>query len=99
MLAQTDESLASTTLEQFCNESCKLQEGTDRLRRLTLHEQRQESDEEHQEDRHDTVLDPVEHRNEVVAPILARKNIALGVNPADGQLLVKRTEIEHYNTG
>ena len=60
----------------------------------TLHEQRQEGDEEHQEDGDDTVLDPIEDRDEVVAVGLADKNIALGVDPADGELFVEGTEVK-----
>ena len=43
----------------------------------TLHEQRQEGDEEHQEDGDDTVLDPIEDRDEVVAARLSTEHIAL----------------------
>ena len=60
----------------------------------TLHEQRQEGDEEHQEDGDDTVLDPIEDRDEVVAVGLADENIALRVDPADGELLVEGTEVK-----
>ena len=60
----------------------------------TLHEQRQEGDEEHQEDGDDTVLDPIKDRDEVVAVGLADENIALRVDPADGELLVEGTEVK-----
>ena len=60
----------------------------------TLHEQRQEGDEEHQEDGDDTVLDPIEDRDEVVAVGLADENIALGVDPADGELFVEGAEVK-----
>ena len=62
----------------------------------TLHEQRQEGDEEHQEDGDDTVLDPIEDRDEVVAVGLADENIALGVDPADGELFVEGAEVKDY---
>ena len=60
----------------------------------TLHEQRQEGDEEHQEDGDDTVLDPIEDRDEVVAVGLADEDIALRVYPADGELLVEGTKVK-----
>ena len=59
-----------------------------------MHEQRQEGNEEHQEDGDDTVLDPVEARDEVVAVGLADENIPLRVDPADGELLVESTEVK-----
>ena len=40
------------------------------------------------------MLDPIEDRDEVVAVGLADENIALGVDPADGELLVERTEVK-----
>ena len=43
----------------------------------TLQEQRQEGNEEHQEDRLDAPLDPVEHGDEVVAARLTRLDIAV----------------------
>ena len=61
----------------------------------TLHEQRQESNEEDQENRDYTVFDPIEHGDQVVAAGLAAKNVALGVDPADSRLLVEGTNVEH----
>ena len=61
----------------------------------TLHEQRQECDEEHQEDRDNAVLDPVKDRNEVVAAVLSGKGVATRVDLADGELFVERAKIEH----
>ena len=60
----------------------------------TLHEQRQEGDEEHEEDGDDTVLNPIEDRDEVVAVGLADEDIALRVYPADGELLVEGTKVK-----
>ena len=64
-----------------------------RHQRHTLHEQRQESNEEDQEDGNDTVLDPVEDRDEVVASRLSTEHITLRVDLANGQLFVERTEV------
>ena len=60
-----------------------------------MHEQRQESDEEHQEDGDDAVLDPIEDGNEIVAARLPTENIALRVDLADRELLIKSTEVEN----
>ncbi len=94
MLPKTNKRLASTTLKQLCNVSrlASTQVNT-QVEKHTLHEQWQESDEEHQEDRNNTVLDPIEHWDEVVAARLSRKNVALRVNLADGQLLVECSEV------
>ena len=59
-----------------------------------MHEQRQESNEEDQEDGDDTVLDPVEYWDEVVATRLPAKNVALRVDLADRKLLVERAEVK-----
>ena len=64
--------------------------------RLTLHEQRQESNEEDQEDGNNAMLDPVKYGNEVVATGLAGEDVALRVNVADRKLLVKSAKVEYY---
>ena len=64
----------------------------------TLHEQRQEGDEEDQENRLNATLDPVENGNQVVTTWLTGENIALGIHLTDGKLLVQSTEVKHYET-
>ncbi len=44
------------------------------------------------------MLDPIEHRDQVVAVGLADEDVALRVNLADGQLLVEGTEVKNYTT-
>ena len=61
----------------------------------TLHEQRQEGDEEDQENRLNATLDPVENGNQVVATWLTGENIALGIHLTDGKLLVQSTKVKH----
>ena len=46
----------------------------------TLHEQRQESNEEDQENGHNAMFDPIENGDEVVAARLTRNHIALRVD-------------------
>lgn len=64
-----------------------------------MQKERQESDAEHQENGDDAALDPIEDRNEVVAPrtLLTTKHISLCINLADRELLVKSSDEEHYN--
>ena len=64
---------------------------------LTLHEQRQESNEEDQENGDNAVLDPVKDRDEVVAARLAGENVALRVDVADGKLLVEGAKVHDWN--
>ena len=61
----------------------------------TLHEQRQESNEEDQEDGHNAMFDPIENGDEVVAARLTGNHIALRVDVANGELLVEGTEVEY----
>lgn len=66
----------------------------------TLEEQRQESDEEHQEDGEDTPLYPVKDGVEAVASrgLLAAQRIALRVYLTDGQLLVQSPNVQHCDS-
>ncbi len=41
------------------------------------------------------MLNPIEDRDKVVASILSRKGVATGIDFADGELLVERTEVEN----
>jgi hypothetical protein len=60
-----------------------------------LQEEWQESNEEDQENRFDATLDPIKDRDQVVATRLAKLWIARGVDLADSELLVQRTDIEY----
>ena len=60
----------------------------------TLHEQRQEGDEEHQKNADDTPSDPVKHRYKIIAPLRAEE-LANGVVLTDRQLFVKRSQEHH----
>lgn len=68
MLGETLDSLDSTTLNQFyrINGLGSSSRGA-RREKLTLQEERQEGDDEHQENTDDRAVDPVEDRLEVVA--------------------------------
>jgi len=63
-----------------------------------LQEQRQESDEEHEEDRDNAVADPVEHGEEVVATFLSTKEVSVIRVLADLELLVHRAKEHHCTT-
>jgi hypothetical protein len=65
--------------------------------RHTLEEQRQESDEEHQEDRDDTPLNPVKDRNKVITScsLLTAQHVALRVYLTDRQFLVQSSNVQH----
>ena len=62
---------------------------------LTLQEQGQESDEEHQENGLNATLDPVKDGEQVVASLLAAKEVAVRRVLADLELLVERAEEHH----
>lgn len=66
----------------------------------TLEEERQERDEEDQENGDNASFDPVEDRDEVVAPraLLSAEYVALRVHLADRQLLVERANVQYYRT-
>ena len=61
----------------------------------TLHEQRKESDHEHQEDTVDATFDPVKDWIEVVAPSLIRNELARSVEFTDRHRAVQRAEEDH----
>lgn len=62
---------------------------------ITLQEERQEGDKEHQENGDDTSPNPVKDRDEVVTTRLAPEDIALRVYFTNSQLLVQSADIKH----
>ena len=63
---------------------------------LTLQEQGQERNEEHQEDGLNAASDPVKNGNQVVATGLAWLYIAGRIDLANRELLVQSTNVHHY---
>ena len=63
----------------------------------TLEEQRQESDEEHQEDGDDTPLNPVKDRNKVITSrsLLTAQHVALCVYLTYRQFLVQSSNVQY----
>lgn len=59
----------------------------------TLQEERQEGDEEHQENGLDAALDPIEHRDEIIAAGLSLNDVALRIDLANGELLVQSSDV------
>ena len=62
----------------------------------TLQEQRQERNHEHQKDGIDTSLNPVKHRHKLITTALVRDELSLRVESAYLQLVVERTQEDHY---
>lgn len=95
MLRETLDSLDSTTLNQFyrINGLGSSSRGAHR-RKLTLQEERQEGDNEHQEDTDDRTVDPVEDRLEVIASAGADECSRLAVL-AQCQLRVQCSKEDH----
>ena len=90
MLAQTDERTTSATFSQFYKVVNK--EQTRKFKPLTLQEQRQECNEEHQEDGDDAAANPVEYGDQIVASSLSSDQLSgIGIL-ADQQLLIERSQ-------
>jgi hypothetical protein len=62
----------------------------------TLEEEGQERNQEHQENTDDATLDPVKHRDQVVASRRSSKVIAVAIVVTESQLIIQSTEIKHY---
>ena len=62
---------------------------------LTLKEQQQERNHEHQKDRIDAPLNPVKHRHKLITSALIRDELSLRVESAYLQLVVERTQEDH----
>lgn len=66
-----------------------------RIKTSTLQEQRQERNDENQKYRDDATPDPIEHRNEIIAPRLPTDHVALRIYSTDSQLLVECSDEKH----
>ena len=94
MLPKTNQGFSCSTLEEFWNTVSEWNRGL--LELFTLQEQRQEGDEEDQENGNNASSDPIENGNEVVASRASRQNVPSGVHFTNQQLLVERSDVQHW---